>query len=125
LAWILYIGDIMENYEVHRDLFHLPQYAFPICLLCFGYPTQQQKDRPQTTRYAKEYVVHEDRYRRLSETEFADMYRQEEARTSLARELPEGVANFGQWMYARKFNADFSREMSRSVRAMIKGWLAE
>ena len=24
-----YIGDIMENYEIHRDLFGLPHYAFP------------------------------------------------------------------------------------------------
>ncbi len=37
-----YIGDIMENYEVHRDLFKLPKYVFPICLVCFGYPTRQQ-----------------------------------------------------------------------------------
>ena len=40
-----YIGDIMENYETHRKLFNLPQYVFPIVLLCFGYPTKQQKNR--------------------------------------------------------------------------------
>ena len=45
-----YIGDIMENYEAHRDLFGLPQYVFPICLLCFGYPTQGQMQRPMTPR---------------------------------------------------------------------------
>lgn len=33
-----YIGDIMENYEYHKELLDLPQYAFPIALLCFGYP---------------------------------------------------------------------------------------
>ena len=34
-----YIGDIMENYEEHEELFGLPKYVFPIRLICFGYPT--------------------------------------------------------------------------------------
>ena len=33
-----YIGDIMENYEEHEELFGLPKYVFPIRLICFGYP---------------------------------------------------------------------------------------
>lgn len=33
-----YIGDIMEKYEYHKDLFGLPQYTFPVALLCCGYP---------------------------------------------------------------------------------------
>ena len=28
-----YIGDILENYEIHQELFHLPQYAIPTTLL--------------------------------------------------------------------------------------------
>ncbi len=118
-----HIGDIMENFEVHRDLFNLPRFTFPICLVCFGYPTQQQKERPQTTRFSSEYVVFTDRYRHLSEREFTAMFGREEAETAASRELPEGVSNFGQWMYARKFNADFSREMTRSVKAMMRAWV--
>ncbi len=49
-----YIGDIMENYEVHRDLFNLPKYVFPICLVCFGYPTRQQMERAQTNTFPGE-----------------------------------------------------------------------
>ena len=52
-----YIGDIMENYETHRELFGLPQYVFPICLLCFGYPTQGQMQRPLTPRYDRKFIV--------------------------------------------------------------------
>jgi len=33
-----------------------------------------------------------------------------------------GVANLGQLMYFRKFDADFTREMNRSVRAMLRAW---
>ena len=60
-----YIGDIMENYEAHRELFGLPQYVFPICLLCFGYPTQGQMQRPMTPRFDRKFIVFPDRYRRL------------------------------------------------------------
>lgn len=38
-----YIGDIMENFEIHREMFNLPKYAIPITMLCIGYPTEQQK----------------------------------------------------------------------------------
>ena len=60
----------MENYEAHRDLFGLPQYVFPICLLCFGYPTQGQMQRPMTPRFDRKFVVFPDRYRRLDEADF-------------------------------------------------------
>ncbi len=35
-----YIGDILENYEIHREMFDLPQYAVPICMVFFGYPSK-------------------------------------------------------------------------------------
>ena len=34
----------------------------------------------------------------------------------------EGVDNVGKAIYLRKFSADFSKEMSRSVRAMLSAW---
>jgi len=34
----------------------------------------------------------------------------------------EDIENFGQALYFRKFAADYSVEMSRSVRAMLKAW---
>jgi nitroreductase len=46
-----YIGDIMENIEIHREMFDLPQWVFPITLLCFGYPHEGRKEREKTPRY--------------------------------------------------------------------------
>lgn len=114
-----YIGDIMEQYETHRELFNLPQYTFPICMLCFGYPTQQQKDRKYTTRFDPKFVVFENQYHRLGREDFAEMFREPESQMT----PKEGIANFGQAMYLRKFSADFSVEMSRSVRAILKEWM--
>jgi len=52
-----YIGDIMENYEEHKELFGLPKYVFPISLVCFGYPTRQQQERELTRRFDERYVI--------------------------------------------------------------------
>ena len=117
-----YIGDIMENYEVQRDLFNLPKYVFPICLLCFGYPTRQQLEREQSTRFEEKYILFENRYRRLSGDEFNEMFREIQAAVFHGRTEITGARNMGQHIYSRKFNADFSKELNRSVRAILERW---
>jgi FMN reductase (NADPH)/FMN reductase [NAD(P)H] len=120
-----YIGDIMENYEAHRDLFALPRYVFPICLVCFGYPTQQQKERPLTPRFRRDFIVFENQYRRLDQHEFEEMFRERQEQMLRGGEKPEGVRNVGQLMYLRKFSAGFTKEMTRSVRAILQAWTGE
>jgi FMN reductase (NADPH)/FMN reductase [NAD(P)H] len=116
-----YIGDIMEKYEVHKELFDLPKYAFPICLLCFGYPTKGQKERELTPRYERRFVVHENQYRRLNNSALEEMHHDQNQR--IFQDGKEGGAsNEGQFIYNNKFNASFSQEMSRSVRMMLKAW---
>ena len=114
-----YIGDIMEQYETHRELLDLSPYVFPIGMLVFGYPTQQQKERELTSRFDEKFIVFENKYRRLGRDDFDEMFAD--------RQLPkgkamEGIANIGQAAYVNKFGADFSIEMRRSVREMLKAW---
>jgi len=117
-----YIGDILENCEVHRDLFKLPRYTFPICLLCLGYPSQQQLERPLTTRFDEKFVVFEDAYRSLDVREYEEMFRRAQEQLARSGPGPEGVENPGQMNYVRKFRAEFSQEMRRSVKAMLRAW---
>jgi FMN reductase (NADPH)/FMN reductase [NAD(P)H] len=117
-----YIGDIMENYETHRDLFKLPRYTFPICLLCLGYPTEAQKARQPISRFDQEFIVFQNSYRRLGESEFQRMFEQEQARAFRNREELDGAVNVGQLIYRRKFAAGFTLEMNRSVKAVLKQW---
>ena len=117
-----YIGDIMENYEVHKDLFDLPRYVFPICLVCLGYPTRGQKERELTRRFDKKFIVFENQYKRLDPAGFEEMYQDQHERTFEDRGTLQGARNIGQLNYLRKFNADFSKEMSRSVRAILATW---
>lgn len=118
-----YIGDIMEQYETHQKLLNLPQYVFPIGMLCFGYPTEQQSERPQAPRFNEKFIVFENQYQRLAPPALEEMFRERHELMFKGREFVEGSTNVGQVMYWRKFNADFSVEMSRSVRATLQEWL--
>ena len=116
-----YIGDIMEQYETHKELFNLPQYTFPICMVCFGYPTQQQKEQEYTSRFDQKFIVFENQYRQLGREEFDEMFAELQSRLPKGKSM-EGIANVGQATYLSKFSADFSVEMNRSVRAILKEW---
>ena len=117
-----YIGDIMENYEAHRDLFGLPQYVFPICLLCFGYPTQGQMQRPMTPCYDRKFIVFPDRYRRLDQADFDEMYRDAQERFARNPDRPDGIANVGQAMYAAEVRFGLFGGNGASVQAILCNW---
>jgi FMN reductase (NADPH)/FMN reductase [NAD(P)H] len=120
-----YIGDIMENYETHRDLLGLPRFVFPVALVCFGYPTRAQLERERTSRYERKFIVFENHYRRLERADFAEMFREFEARAEAQKDKIEGFVSAAQLQYDHKFNADFSREMTRSVQANLRAWRGE
>ena len=110
-----YIGDITENFEYHRQLLQLPEYVVPTCMLCFGYPTQQQKERVKPERVEMKHVVHENAYREMDAAELEEMFA-----------YKAGQRTYQEWMQAfcdRKFNSDFSREMSRSVGEYLKQFM--
>ncbi len=107
-----YIGDIMENCEIHREILNLPDYVFPACMLVFGYPTQQQKTREKPQRCGKEHIVHENAYRKMDGDELKQM---------LSKNAK--VKTYEEWIKAfceRKYNSDFSKEMTRSVAQYLK-----
>lgn len=119
-----YIGDILENYEVHKELLGLPDYVFPISMVVFGYPTEQQKERQQPDRYDKSFIVFENKYKQLNKAEFDQMYaRMHERMKSFNGGKLEKSA--GEVNYTNKYTADFTKEMNRSVRAALKKWNQE
>lgn len=116
-AWSLgigscYIGDIMENCEIHRELLKLPTYVFPAAMLVFGYPTRQQTERPKPERARLHHIVHENSYRRMSRDDHEMMFGPK-----------TGNKSYQEWMQAfckRKYNSDFSREMTRSAETYLR-----
>ena len=77
--------------------------------------------RPMTPRDDRKYIVFPDRYRRLDRADFDEMYRDEQERFAKNPDRPDGITNVGQANYVRKFAADFSMEMTRSVQAIPPG----
>jgi nitroreductase len=116
-----YIGDIMENYEIHREMFNLPDYTFPITLLCFGYP---RGDGPITPvpRFEEKYVRFENSYKSFETDELLHLYDRLEKWQHKGKVHEYAEGNIGCYQYQRKFASDYSIEMSRSVRAALEKW---
>ena len=107
-----YIGDIMENAEQQRQLLNLPAYVFPAAMLVFGYPTAGQLERQKPPRSALRHIVHENGYRDMDAEELKQML-----------SVKTGARAFEDWIEAfcnRKYNSDFSREMTRSVQVFLE-----
>ncbi|NLB33919.1 MAG: nitroreductase [Tissierellia bacterium] len=104
-----YIGDIMENYEYHKELFNLPKYTMPIALVVMGnYDT-----KPQTRdRFDKSYVVFDEIYPTITEEFINDLFLKEESKDS----------EFAIKFYKRKMDAPFFKEMIRSIKMNISEW---
>lgn len=111
-----YIGDIMENAEQQRELLSLPAYVFPAAMLVFGYPTDQQLQRPKPPRSEMRHIVHENSYRDMDAPELEQML-----------SVKTGNRPFREWIEAfcsRKYNSDFAREMTRSVQVFLEDFQA-
>lgn len=119
-----YIGDILENYETHREMFALPRYVLPVALLCFGRPSGAPPVHP-VPRFDGRFMTFTDQYHRLSGREVEDTFAPQVERYFPEGRYPLQAQNIGQLNYLRKFTAAFSVEMTRSVRAMIQEWCAE
>lgn len=112
-----YIGDIMENCERQRELLHLPPYVFPAVMVVFGYPTEQQQNRPKPRRCELKHIVQENTYQQKTGAELRDML-----------SVKTGSQSYEDWCRAfcdRKYNSGFSREMSRSANRYLDDFCEE
>lgn len=110
-----YIGDIMEKHDYHKELLNLPHYAFPVTMLVFGYPVDQQKARLKPKRFPREYIVNDNEYRTLDKSKLKQMFEDRAA-------VSQSQFNFESFLlafYKRKYDTDFSVEMSASIRKYI------
>lgn len=116
-AWSLgigscYIGDIMENYEKIINLLNLPQYVYPACMIVYGYIDEKHKPSKKPERVENKYVVFENTYNRLNGDQLKDMFKD--------KVLPKEYQDWMKTFIQRKYNSDFSKEMSRSGNKYIE-----
>lgn len=110
-----YIGDIMEECETHKKILNLPEYVFPAAMVVFGYPTKQQIERTKPQRVESKYIVHIDSYKDFTEQSIKDMLCYKSGKNS----YEDWIKKFCD----RKYNSDFSREMTRSVEQYLTEYL--
>ena len=116
-AWLIHQNqpEKHENAEMHKEILQLPEYTFPAVMLVFGYPTKQQVEREKPQRVDLSHVVHVNAYRTMDANERKEMW-----------ENKAGVISYEEWMKRfceRKYNSDFSKEMSRSGGVYLKSFL--
>ena len=117
-----YIGDILERYEDHQKMFNLPRYVIPITLVCFGRTSHPELNGKTQPRYPQKFIMHTNSYQPLTPQDITEFEEPVLARFHSERKFPAGIENMAQQNYFRKFVADFSLEINRSVREMIKNW---
>ena len=108
-----YIGHILDQYEIHRELLGLPEYVLPIAMVCFGIPTEAQRNRQKPPRFQTGDIVCENNY---EERDLAAMLRERQGWSP--QECAEWISGFRRL----KWDCDTSREMTRSVQAMLDSW---
>lgn len=107
-----YIGDVMEHAEEVKELLALPRYVYPACLLVFGHPSEQQKNRKKPERFPVSALVCENGYRDKSSREIREMF----AGKTDGKSYEEWMEVF----WKRKYESEFSREMNRSMEVYLK-----
>lgn len=114
-----YIGDILENAEVHQNLLNLDPFVVPISMLVIGYPTESQRNRIKPARFSRQYIVHENTYRPLSETELRAMHAEQANKVDGTYDFESTITAFCK----RKYLSEFALEMNRSSEVLIKPFL--
>lgn len=107
-----YIGDILERREDQARILGCPRHVVPVSLLVIGHPTEAQRAREKPARLPLSDVVFEDRY---EERDAARLLEDLRPKAPASRELAEWARAFCE----RKWNSGFSREMTRSVAAIL------
>jgi nitroreductase len=110
-----YIGDILEQEEKVREALALDDWVFPAAFVVYGYPTAGQKERAKPPRPPLEYIVQENRYRRLGEAEHRRMFLD---KGSIKTE--EGFDEYIRAFCTRKYSSGFAAEMNRSAKRYLE-----
>lgn len=112
-----YIGDILENCEIVRELLELPDYVLPIAMVVYGYPAESQKKRKKPIRFEKEYIVSENKYHRLNKEEHKKMHYTRNKKSGLE---DKDINNYINKFCNRKYMSKFALEMNRSAAEYLK-----
>jgi FMN reductase (NADPH) len=116
-----YIGDIIENIEIHRAMFDLPAWTFPVTMLIIGHP-KNKPTLPAAPRFPQEFIIHKNGYRRFSGSEFEEMFAEMRGRYFPENNYYKSAKNMGQHFYEKKIASGFMEELRRSFKKGLEEW---
>jgi FMN reductase (NADPH) len=114
-----YVGDILENYECHKELLDLPDYTIPLGMLTFGYYPENYK-RVKRERFDKKFIVFDEKYKNLDRKEIKIMFESKEKEFDM-KDFNQDKS-FVKEFYNRKTNSDFMKNFEESVEKWFKNW---
>ena len=109
-----YIGDVMEEHGNMTALLNLPEFTFPIAMLVYGYPTEQQISRPKPPRFKAEDMVFENSYKIKDAAAYEKMYKGQNPNYN--------YITAGEKLFELKYDTKFRKEGNRSVSEYLKKW---
>jgi len=109
-----YIGDIIMHYQEIVELLNLADFTFPACMLVFGYPTEQQKQRVKPLRLKAEDIVYQNKYEIKDDKALAKMYRNQ-------REDFD-YQEVGKKIYKSKHDTEFHKMMEETAAKYLEKW---
>lgn len=113
-----FIGDIIEQYETHKELLNIPKYCAPVGMLVMGYPTNQQQRRVKPARFDAKYVVSTDKYEGFDNQKLVEMFDERAGRSNRTG----GGKGIIEDIYNRKWTNPFIEEMTRSSKLWFEQW---
>jgi nitroreductase len=120
-----YIGDILERCEEQREILGTTEGVIPCVMLVLGHPTDQQLTRPKPPRFALDTVVCHDRYREQPIEALRDEIARKEGALGEDGHAGADYERRVQAFCARKWDSGFSREMTRSVAAVLADYASD
>lgn len=119
-----YIGNVLQNWEIHKEMFNLPRYTFPAVLVCFGRPERILRGR-QTARFEPRFIVHQESYHRFDHSELDQMFLPFGGTSFGEKKYASGSLNRVQEFYLGDIASKLSTEVNRSVKEIIKDWVGD
>jgi nitroreductase len=120
-----YIGDILERCEEQREILGTPEGVVPCVMLVLGRPTEQQLARTKPPRFALDAVVCRDRYHEQPIEELRDEIARKEGASGEDGHAGPDYERRVKAFCERKWNSGFSREMTRSVAAVLASYASD
>lgn len=120
-----YIGDILENFEIHKEILKLPDYVIPVAMVVYGYPKGNYSKKPLTPRFEEKFIVFENEYKRFKKDELIKMLDSLKNTYFKNFDFSKDIKNIGQYVYARKYISKYAIEMNNSVKKYLSNWLSE